>query len=332
MSDARPPALRGVKSADRRVRVSNPRSLYFRYTPSGSLTARAAAEAPTSDFGRRLARLRWALFGRPLSTEEELTQRLPVWKALPVFSSDVMSSVAYATEASMFTLFAAGTSAFGLVLPISLAIVGVLALVTLSYRQTIRAYPSGGGSYIVARANLGHLAGLVAAAALLTDYVLTVSISVSSGVFNLASAFPPLTPIILPLIVISILAVMAVNLRGIRESGTIFAAPTYIFLGAMLLLIALGVIRTVLGSPPQVSGVTPIVVPAESLGVLLLLRAFADGCSAMTGTEAVANGVPAFRRPSGRTPSGRWPSRRSCSRSCSSGPRTSPRSAAPCRA
>jgi amino acid transporter len=205
--------------------------------------------------------------------------------------------VAYATEASLFTLLGVGTLAFGWLLPISLAIVGVLALVTLSYRQTIRAYPNGGGSYIVARANLGVLPGLIAAAALLTDYVLTVAVSVSSGVQALYSLFPPLLPVAVPLIVLFILLVMAVNLRGIRESGTIFAAPTYIFLGSALLMIGAGVLRTVLGHPPEVTGVIPAQVPAETFGVLLLMRAFADGCSAMTGTEAVANGVPAFKPP-----------------------------------
>jgi amino acid transporter len=141
------------------------------------------------------------------------------------------------------------------------------------------------------------LPGLIAAAALLTDYVLTVAVSVSSGVQALYSLFPPLLPVAVPLIVLFILLVMAVNLRGIRESGTIFAAPTYIFLGSALLMIGAGVLRTVLGHPPEVTGVIPAQVPAETFGVLLLMRAFADGCSAMTGTEAVANGVPAFKPP-----------------------------------
>jgi amino acid transporter len=237
------------------------------------------------------------VFGRVLSTHEELAQRLPKWKALAVFSSDVMSSVAYATEASMFTLLAVGTVAFVYLMPISFLIVGLLFLVTFSYRQTIRAYPGGGGSYIVAHSNLGKIPGLVAAAALLTDYVLTVSVSVSSGVFNLASAFPVLQDITVPLIVVSIFLVMAVNLRGIRESGTIFALPTYIFVASVLLLVGVGVTRTILGEPPQVTGMTPIAVPVESLSLLLLMRAFADGCSAMTGTEAISNGTPAFKPP-----------------------------------
>jgi amino acid transporter len=205
--------------------------------------------------------------------------------------------VAYGPEAAMYTLLAAGTIAITWLMPITGVILLVLLLITLSYRQTIRAYPNGGGSYIVARANLGELPGLVAAAALLTDYVLTVSVSVSAGVFNLASAFPPLQPIYVPLIVVAILGVMLVNLRGIRQSGSILAWPTYIFLGSTLLVVAIGLVRVVLGSPPHVTGVTPYPVPLEGLGILLVMRAFANGCSALTGTEAVANGVPAFKPP-----------------------------------
>ena len=292
-----PGLLHGQKPADRRVRVRRPESRYFRYAGPGVVVARSTAIEPRTRLGRATFAARRALFGNPLATESEIDERLPKWKALPVFSSDVMSSVAYATEASLFTLLAAGTQAFRWLLPISFAIVGVLALVTLSYRQTIRAYPNGGGSYIVAHANLGVLPGLIAAAALLTDYVLTVAVSVSSGVQALYSLFPPLLPLAVPIIVLFILMVMAVNLRGIRESGTIFAAPTYIFLGSALLMIGAGLVRTVLGQPPEVTGVIPLQVPAETFGLLLLMRAFADGCSAMTGTEAVANGVPAFKPP-----------------------------------
>src|SRR4029079_3980378 len=159
-------------------------------------------------------------------------------------------------------------------------------------------YPNGGGSYIVAKANLGAPAGLIAAAALLTDYVLTVSVSVAAGIAAITSAFPgPLADFRVELAAAAILLVMLVNLRGIRESGTIFAIPTYVFLVSMLGLIGVGLAEALLGSPPAVSGVTPVVVPAETLGVLLILRAFADGCSAITGVEAVSNGVPAFKRP-----------------------------------
>jgi amino acid transporter len=247
-----------------------------------------------------VAAFRRFLFGRPLATDEELEERLPKVKALSTFSSDNLSSVAYASELIMFTLVAAGSSAFWLVMPISLLIVTIFAIIVISYRQTIRAYPSGGGSYIVARENLGTGPALVAAAALLTDYVLTVSVSVAAGVLAITSAFPPLEPLRVPLGVASILFVMLINLRGLRESGTVFAAPTYIFLVSMLGLIGLGLLQTVLGAPPHVSGVTPAVVAPESLGILLLMRAFADGCSAITGVEAVSNGVPAFKPPEWR--------------------------------
>ena len=296
MSD-RPTPKAGRKSGDRRVPIERPNARYFRSDAAGVFTAKLAADEPASPFGRTLGRLRHALLGRPLSSEADLSERLPKWKALPVFSSDALSSVAYGPEAAMYTLLAAGTIAFAWLMPIMAAILVVLILITLSYRQTIKAYPNGGGSYIVARANLGELPGLVAAAALLTDYVLTVSVSVSAGVFNLASAFPPLQTVYVPLIVAAILGVMLVNLRGIRESGSILAWPTYLFLGSTLLVIAIGLARVLLGSPPHVSGVTAYPVPLEGLGILLVMRAFANGCSALTGTEAVANGVPAFKPP-----------------------------------
>jgi amino acid transporter len=292
---ANPEPLRGRKPADVRVRVDRPHARYFRYTGPGMLEARLAADEPTTALGRGLQRARRAMFGRPLASDEELEQRLPKWKALPIFSSDVMSSVAYAGEAALFTLAAAGTAAFGYLMPISILIVVLLFVVTFSYRQTIRAYPNGGGSYIVARANLGVLAGLVAAASLLVDYVLTVAVSVSSGIYNLASALPIMRGLEVELIVISIGLITVVNLRGLRESGTVFAAPTYLFIGSMLLMIGLGITRTLLGDPPQAPAVPPYQPPLEGLSLIILARAFADGCSAMTGTEAVANGVPAFK-------------------------------------
>jgi amino acid transporter len=291
---------RGRKAGDARAVIPRAEARYFRHGPAGTIVAKAAAIEPDRPVSRLGFSARRLLFGRVLSTHEELEQRLPKWKALAVFSSDVMSSVAYATEASMFTLLAIGTSAFSLLMPISFLIVGLLFLVTFSYRQTIRAYPQGGGSYIVAHENLGTLPGLVAAAALLTDYVLTVSVSVAAGVFNLASAFPQLADVAVPLIVAAIVLVMAVNLRGISESGTIFALPTYVFIASVLLLVGAGLGQTLLGHPPQVTGVEAIRVPAEGISVLLLMRAFADGCSAMTGTEAISNGTPAFKPPEWR--------------------------------
>ncbi|MGD0020066.1 MAG: APC family permease [Candidatus Limnocylindrales bacterium] len=288
--------LRGRKLGDRRVVVDRPHARYFRYIAPGVLEAKLEAQAPRTAQQRRMATIRGILFGRPLSSAAELTERLPKWKALPVFSSDVMSSVAYATGAMMLILVGAGPDTFKYVLGLSVVVVALLVIVTFSYRQTIRAYPNGGGSYIVAHANLGVLAGLIAAGSLLTDYVLTVSVSVSSGVQALYSAFPAIYDWRVQLIALSILLVMVVNLRGLRESGTLFASPTYIFIGSMLLLITVGVIRSLTGHLPQVENVPAVTgMPAETMGLFLLCKAFANGCSAMTGTEAVANGVPAFK-------------------------------------
>jgi amino acid transporter len=185
-------------------------------------------------------------------------------------------------------------------MPISFLIVGLLFVVTFSYRQTIRAYPNGGGSYIVAHANLGVLPGLVAAASLLVDYVLTVAVSVAAGIYNVTAALPFLAGTEVPLIVICIALVTAINLRGLRESGTIFALPTYVFIGSMLLMLGIGVVRIAMGQHLVAPPTVPFAPAAEGLGALVLLRAFADGCSAMTGTEAVANGVPAFKPPEAR--------------------------------
>jgi amino acid transporter len=289
--------LKGRRAADRRVRVQHPRSRYFRYAAPGVMKARPEASAPTRSQERLVAGVRRVLFGRPLATDEELDERLPKVKALATFSSDNLSSVAYASELIMFTLLAAGSSAFWLVMPISFLIVTIFVIIVVSYRQTIRAYPSGGGSYIVAKENLGTGSALLAAAALLTDYVLTVSVSVAAGVLAITSAFPDLEMWRVPLGVVAILFVMLINLRGLRESGTLFAAPTYLFLGITLGLIGFGVLRTFLGDTPHVTGAVAAAVPAETLGVLLLMRAFADGCSAITGVEAVSNGVPAFKPP-----------------------------------
>jgi amino acid transporter len=291
----------GRRPADRRVPVTPPTSPYFRSTGEGVVVARVAAIEPADAVGRTLARVRRGVFGRPLANAEEAAERLTKPKALAVFASDNLSSVAYATEAILFTLLAAGTATFGLALPISGLIVAVLAIIVVSYRQTIRAYPNGGGSYVVARENLGHRVGLVAGAALLVDYVLTVSVSVAAGVAAITSVLPGLLdPWRVELAAAGIVLVMLINLRGVRESGTVFAIPTYVFVVSMLALIAVGLARTAMGQPPEVTDVTAAVVPAEAFGLLLLMRAFADGCTAITGVEAVSNGVPAFQRPEAR--------------------------------
>ena len=291
----------GRKAGDRRIRTTPYTSPYFRHLGPGLVTARPAAVEPSQPFERVVWRLRRALFGRVLATEEEIEERLSKVKALATFSSDNLSSVAYATELIMFSLLAAGSGAFWLVMPISGLIVTIFLIIVISYRQTIRAYPGGGGSYIVAKDNLGQGAGLVAAAALLTDYVLTVSVSVAAGIAAILSAFPgAFDELRVPLSVAAILLVMTINLRGIRESGTIFAIPTYLFLITTLGLIGLGLARVMLGDAPHVEGVVPATVPIEGLSALVLMRAFADGCSAITGVEAVSNGVPAFKPPEWR--------------------------------
>jgi amino acid transporter len=218
-------------------------------------------------------------------------------KALAVFSSDALSSVAYATEEIMKVLILAGVGLLYLTLPISFVIVALLAIVVLSYRQTIKAYPNGGGSYIVASDNLGVLPGLTAAASLLVDYVLTVSVSIASGVQQITSIVPDWLPFTVAMGVGAVVLIMVGNLRGIRESGSIFAAPTYAFVLMMYLLIGVGLYRLAQGglsyTPPE-SVLTP---GTQSVGLFLLLSAFAQGCTAMTGTEAISNGVPAFKAP-----------------------------------
>ena len=258
---------------------------------------------PQSQIGRAYGRVRRVLLGRRLTTAEQVHERLTKVKALAVLSSDAISSVAYATEASLAILIGAGTAALTKNLPITACIVLLMIIVGVSYRQTIHAYPSGGGSYIVARDNLGDLPGLIAAAALLIDYVLTVSVSVSSGVDAMVSAVPALNPVSVALGVVFIAVIMLVNLRGIRESGTIFAAPTYLFIGAFAIMILTGIFHAVFSAGGPFGAVPPHPSPAalgwapEHLGPLLLLTAFASGCVAMTGTEAISNAVPVFKPP-----------------------------------
>jgi amino acid transporter len=241
------------------------------------------------------------LFGNPLPTASESEQRLTKIKALAVFSSDALSSVAYATEEILWVLVLAGTGYLYLSIPIAMAIAALAIIVASSYYQTVHGYPSGGGAYVVAEENLGKWPGLVAAAALLIGYVLTVSVSAAAGVEAVTSAFPILLPYRVALCLLAIMLIAWANLRGIKESGTIFSIPTYGFIFILLALIAVGVFREATGSltptMPQAaspSGGTQPVIP------LLLLRAFASGCAALTGIEAISNGVPAFKKPESR--------------------------------
>ncbi len=287
------------------IRVTLPRHQPFHRIKEGVLEATEAAEVPSGSLARTMYWLKRGLIGIPISTMQAEGERLTKFKALAVLSSDAISSVAYATEAILISLVAAGSGNLGFTLLISLAIVALLCIVAWSYRQTIPAYPNGGGSYIVAKDNLGTLPGLVAAAALMIDYVLTVSVSVAAGVQALATLYPVLSPtaIIVSIDVFLVLLIMLVNLRGMRESGSIFAIPTYIFIGSALLLIAVGGFKAFLLQHQPLIGRFQFVEATEPLSIFLLLKSFAAGCSAMTGVEAISNGVPAFKKPEPRNAS-----------------------------
>ncbi len=247
--------------------------------------------------------LKHAVFGRPLPSERLEHERLNKKTALAVLSSDAISSVAYATDQILFVLGGAiGLAAVNFVFGISAVIVGLLVLVGLSYRQTVFAYPNGGGSYTVARENLGVMPGLIAAAALLTDYILTVAVSIAGGVAAITSAYPSLAPHTVLICALSIILLATVNLRGVRESGAAFSVPTYAFIAMMLALLGVGAFRIWTGHEVAVASNAAVVSrqlsPVTGFAlVYLLMRGFAEGCAAMTGTEAISNGVMAFKAP-----------------------------------
>jgi amino acid transporter len=244
----------------------------------------------------RVPGLKRIVLGSPLATAQARHERLPKTAALATFSSDALSSVAYATEEILLVLILAGTAAFVYSIPIAFAISVLVVIVVSSYRQTIHAYPQGGGAYIVSKDNLGTLPGLVAGAALLIDYVLTVAVSVAAGVAALTSAFPALYEGRVWLGVLCVAGITTANLRGLRESGQLFAMPTYLFIASFAGMLAYGLARWALGweTPPAPEAAVPA---AQTLSVFLILRAFASGCAALTGVEAVSDGVPAFRPP-----------------------------------
>jgi amino acid transporter len=246
--------------------------------------------------------LRTWLIGRPLPTADAPHQTIRKIVGLAVFASDALSSTAYATQEMLVVLAAVGTVAFGYAFPISLTIVLLLTILTLSYEQTIHAYPGGGGAYIVARDNLGELPAQTAGAALLTDYVLTVAVSISSGVAQLVSAYPVLFDYRVPLAVGLVLFVMLVNLRGVKESGATFAIPTYFFVVMMFLTVGVGFVRYLAGTLGTVVDPPPLETlhVAQAVTVFLILRAFSSGTTALTGVEAISNGIPAFREPRSR--------------------------------
>lgn len=242
------------------------------------------------------------LIGRPLPTADAPHQTIGKAVGLAVFASDALSSTAYATQEILVILAVAGTAAFGYAFPISIAIVTLMAIVTISYEQTIHAYPDGGGAYIVSRDNLGELPAQVAGSSLLTDYILTVAVSISSGVAQITSAFHDLYPYRVPIAVGMVMLIMILNLRGVRESGTILAIPSYLFIGMMLTAIITGVIRYFSGTlttvidPPELEmhGALQVLTP------FIILHAFSSGTAALTGIEAISNGVTAFKEPRSR--------------------------------
>jgi len=242
-------------------------------------------------------RLRRVLVGRPMRTHQAEDELLPISLALPIFAADAISSVAYATEAAMVVLLGAGLAALHVALPISVAVAALMAIVVTSYRQTVRAYEQSGGAYVVARENLGTLASLVAAAALLVDYVLTVAVSVASGVLAITSAVSSLDHYNTELSLAGVVLITVVNLRGVRESGLAFALPTYVFIVSVLVMIGVGVTRCAVGTCTMAHTPNPLPAGVGTLTIFLVLKAFASGASALTGVEAIANGVNAFKRP-----------------------------------
>lgn len=300
--------IRGSGIGRERVRIVYPRKPEFRRIKEGLLEATPAAEMPHNRWARIIRSAKYALLGTPIPSARAEHERLSRVKALAVLSSDAISSVAYATEAILINLVAAGSGALWLTLPISLVILVLLIIVATSYRQTIPAYPNGGGSYIVAKENLGVLPGLVAAAALLIDYVLNVSVSVAAGVHNLVSlpffgdVGKHITYIIL-LDIALVIIITLINLRGVRESGAILAFPTYFFVASAMLLILVGLVKAFVLHHQPLIGTFGYARTLEPLSLYLILRSFSTGCSAMTGVEAISNGVPAFRQPETRNAS-----------------------------
>ena len=247
-----------------------------------------------------LGAVKRVLVGRPRATEEMHETLLSKTLALPIFASDPLSSVAYATESGLVVLVAASLAAAHYILPISGLIAVLLAVVVLSYRQTVQAYQTSGGAYVVAKDNLGQLPSLVAAAALLVDYVLTVAVSVTAGVLALTSAAPSLASHKVGLSLLFVVLLTVVNLRGVRESGILFALPTYGFVAVMYMLVGTGVWKCTTGTCPHAANTDPVTVGVGTVGILLLIRAFASGAVALTGVEAISNGVGAFKQPRGK--------------------------------
>ncbi len=239
------------------------------------------------------------ILGRRLASNEQRRQKIGALAGLPTFGLDGLASSAYGPEAALTILLPVGAAGLLYIEPITIAILGLLTALYISYRQTIEAYPNAGGSYIVARENLGANLGLLAGAALMIDYILNVAVGISAGIAALVSAVPNLQPYTLPLCLAVLALITVVNLRGVTESGWVFGPPTYLFVGCFAILLAIGIMRTIVsgGHPHPVVAPPPLRSAAEAITLWLILRSFASGCTAMTGVEAVSNGVGAFREP-----------------------------------
>jgi amino acid transporter len=290
---------RGLKPGSRYIRIIPKAEPLHRVGPA-YLRATEVLLRPRAVPAQLWAGMRRLAIGSPLASSQAIHERLNKAKALAVFSSDALSSSAYATEEILLVLILAGTAALGVSLPVAGAIGALLLIVAFSYRQTVRAYPSGGGAYTVARENLGRTPGLVAGAALMTDYVLTVAVSISAGVAAVTSAVPELHDERVILALVFLWLIVLGNLRGIRESGTIFSIPAYLFIVSFGAMLVTGFVRSVQGVEAEPPPAETVAIGTSSLGLFLILRAFSSGCAALTGIEAMANGVPAFKPPESR--------------------------------
>ncbi|MDR6553393.1 APC family permease [Paenibacillus qinlingensis] len=242
--------------------------------------------------------LKKIVFGKPLKSSEIESEKMPVWKGLPILSSDALSSVSYGTEQILLELATVGVAAFAFSLPIAVSIIALILLLVLSYRQVIEAYPMGGGAYMVTKENLGMVWGRLTGVSLLIDYTLTVAVSISAGVQAITSAFPSAVPYIVPLTILLVWIMVWLNLRGTSESGTVFAIPTYFFILCILLLVGKGIFDLLTGSlNTHAIEFTPSAA-TSSLTLFVILKAFSSGCSAVTGIEAISDAVPHFRTPS----------------------------------
>jgi len=288
---------RGVKPGSRYVRITPSTQQPLKKMAPAYLQATSVLLRPRTLPGQLFTGMKRLLVGSPLASSQAIHERLDKVRALAIFSSDALSSSAYATEEILLVLVLAGSGALTVSLPIAAVITALLVTVAFSYRQTVRAYPGGGGSYTVARENLGTIPGLTAAAALMVDYVLTVAVSTSAGIAAITSAAPGLYHERLPLALLCVWLVVVGNLRGVRESGKIFAVPTYLFIFGFAVMLVTGFVRFAMGAEAPPVSQESAATMTSSLSLILILRAFSSGCSALTGIEAMANGVPAFKPP-----------------------------------